>query len=285
MRMVLASFAVLAGAALSAPALAADCNDPQTSTDVAACLEQELRESDRSINEVYQELRGKLDEKGKLRLRDEQRAWLRKRDAACGLDTKESDRERWLRAILKDYKKTVCVVRFTRARVSQLDEMLAASSVPADDKAQDALADNARYELRSPNTHQTGKWYFEVRVDVGDVARTAETALWVGVDSDGGGMGNLINVRRNDAGKPPLTYGMAVDLADGKLYGRTDGTWHAVPGSAQGLDIKLGRACRAEITSSAEMTALLDRKLIEVNFGDRPFAYALPDGYRPFAAK
>lgn len=274
---------VAAGMLFAGPAMALDCSRPETSSDVAACLEQELRDSDRTINEKYQELRTKLDERDRTRLRDEQRAWLKKRDAACHLDSKESDRERWMQVILADYKKTVCVVRFTRARVEQLSDMLANVSVPSDDTAQDALADNARYEVEAPNTHSKGKWYFEVLIDQGAIAKQAETALWIGAGADGGGMGNLINIRRNDAGKPMLRYGLAVDLDNGKLYNRLNGDWKAQPGSAQGLDIKLGRAYRAAVTSSVEMSDLLDHDLIQINFGDRPFAYSLPDGYRPFS--
>lgn len=273
---------VATGIVFAGPAMALDCNRPETSSDVAACLEQELRDSDRTINDTYQQLRAKLDEPDRIRLRDEQRAWLKKRDAACRLESKERDRERWMRAILGDYKKTVCVVRFTRARVDQLSEMLANATVPRDDNAQEALADNGRYEVGAPKTHSKGKWYFEVLIDQGAIAKQAETALSIGVDAEGGGMGNLISIRRNDAGKPMLRYGLAIDLEEGKLYNRLNGNWIAQPGSARGYDIKIGRSYRATVTSSVEMGGLLDRNLIQVNFGDRPFAYSLPDGYRPF---
>lgn len=278
--------AVMGAALTSRPALALDCDNPQTSADVSACLEQELRDSDQTINATYQELRGKLDDATKLKLRDDQRAWLKQRDRACALDSKESDRERWMRTILADPKKTVCVVRFTRARVAQLEDMLASASVDEEGEGEDDLADNARYEIISPNTHSTGKWYFEVRMDRGAIAKQAETALWIGVASEsGGGLGNLINIRKTSARASPLVYGVAVDLAQGKVYSRQNGTWADAPGSSGGLDIKLGRPYSAEVTSSAEMGAMLDGELIVANFGDAPFAYSLPDGYRPFSQK
>ena len=65
---------VAAGIVFAGPAMALDCSRPETSSEVAACLEQELRDSDRTINEKYQELRTKLDGRDRIRLRDEQRA-------------------------------------------------------------------------------------------------------------------------------------------------------------------------------------------------------------------
>jgi uncharacterized protein YecT (DUF1311 family) len=90
---------------LAVPTFALDCDAPQTDADVAACLEAELRDSDAKINQTYQALMRQLDEQKKVALRDEQRAWLKKRDVACHLDSKESDRQRWMQAILRDYKK------------------------------------------------------------------------------------------------------------------------------------------------------------------------------------
>ena len=58
-----------------------------------------------------------------------------------------------------------------------------------------------------------------------------------------------------------------------------------MPGSARGLDVKLGRQYRAFVISSVAMNGLIAKQLIQINFGDRPFAYAMPPGYRPFAER
>jgi uncharacterized protein YecT (DUF1311 family) len=73
---------------------AAQCDDPKTSEDTAQCLGTELRDSDAKINLSYKELINKLGSGDQANLRKEQLAWIKERDAVCGLNTKESNRER-----------------------------------------------------------------------------------------------------------------------------------------------------------------------------------------------
>jgi hypothetical protein len=47
--------------------------------------------------------------------------------------------------------------------------------------------------------------------------------------------------------------------------------------------VKLGVPYHVYLESSSPLGTFLQRGLIKVNLGERPFAYALPDGYRPFA--
>jgi uncharacterized protein YecT (DUF1311 family) len=103
---------IFASTCVALPAFALNCDAPQTDADIVACLGAELKDSDVKINQPYRALMGKLDESAQRTLRDQQRAWLRRRDATCKLDRQETDRERWLHAILKDDKRTVCVMRF-----------------------------------------------------------------------------------------------------------------------------------------------------------------------------
>ena len=112
----------------------AGCGAEASEAEQAACLAQDLRDSDKRINAVYKALMGNLDEAGQKTLRDEQRAWLKPRDKACALDTKESDREKWLQGILADQGRTLCVVRYTFSRVTELDTQLQAKAAtpPAD---------------------------------------------------------------------------------------------------------------------------------------------------------
>lgn len=276
--------------AAPAPA-AARCDAPRTNAEVAACLEEELRDSDLKINQSYQALMRQLDDTQKRALRNEQRAWLRQRDAACRLDTKETNRERWMQAILQDYTKTVCVVRFTRARVGDLDRMLASRAAPAAPSApapvtRPALEDNDRYELVAPLRHSRGKWYYEVQLNVGEIARTAETTLAIGFIGPELMIGRLVNIRRRNREEPTARLGFALDLDNGKAYTHEDGLWiNGTPGSAQGLDVKLGREYGARLVSSVAMNELMARALVQINFGEQPFAYPMPPGYRPFTER
>jgi uncharacterized protein YecT (DUF1311 family) len=283
---------------IATPAIAGSCDAPQTNTEIAACLQTELRDSDLKINQTYQALMRQLDEAKKLDLRTEQRAWLKQRDTACQLDSKESDRERWMQAILKDYTKTVCVVRFTRSRVAELDRMLASRAAPASAPApapaptpapttRPTLEDNDLYEVNASIRHSRGKWYCEFQINIGEIARTAETTLAIGFVNPGGGMaGRLVNIRRRDREMPIARLGLALDVDDGKVYSRANGNWiGGAPGSAQGLDVKLGREYGARVVSSVAMNELVDKQLIQINFGEKPFAYPMPSGYRPFSER
>jgi uncharacterized protein YecT (DUF1311 family) len=275
----LISVIVLAGVfLLPAPASA---QSGGARTEVAEYLEAELRESDAKINESYQALMRQLGEPARSSLRGEQRAWLRNRDQACALDSQETNRERWFRTILKDPKKTVCVVRFTRARTAQLEDMLANRNEAVDLEAQDELANNALYEVFSKRSPNQGKWYFEVFLNGGEIARQAETAAVVAFSSANARHGALLNFRKRDIGAAPTVVGLAIDLDNGELYYRFDGAWQAAPGSAEGEDIKLGQSFRAEVSTSVALDRLVDADLIRVNFGDEPFTYDIPAGYQP----
>lgn len=115
----------------AAPAFALDCANPKTTAEKSACVEQSLRDADRTIDAVYQAARAKLDDVGKKRLRDEQLAWLNVRNVLCGIDSGKGDREAWLRTILKDPAKAACVTRTTLERADQLSRSTATASAPS----------------------------------------------------------------------------------------------------------------------------------------------------------
>ncbi|HAO19902.1 MAG TPA: hypothetical protein DCQ37_05055 [Desulfobacteraceae bacterium] len=273
----------MANTALAAKAF--DCDNPVSDDEIAACLNTELRDSDKKINETYKALMNKLDAAAKDRLRKEQRSWLKYRDGACKLDNKESNREKWFQKILQDHKQTVCVVRFTRARTEQLDTMLSSLTVPDNDDAQNALGDNDRYEISSSVRHSKGKWYYEVLVNVGEIAKSAETTLWLGASSSYGNTGRLFNIRRKDVNQSIVRLGFGFDFDNGKYFQHTNGAWLKPPGSAEGFDMKTGHNYSAYITSSVAMNPMLANKSLQINFGDQPFAYPMPNGYRPFIEK
>lgn len=266
-------------------ALAKGCDNAESEADTVACLEKELRDSDVEINKTYQTLMDKVDPARQRALRNEQRAWLKMRDATCELDSKESDRERWMQVILRDYTKTVCVVRFTRTRVALLNRMLLQPRLPTESMPL-ALGDPAAYERHTNGSHEKGKWYYEVKVDLGTIARTSPTALFMGFASGDISIGNLLNVTPSPFFLSIVRVGLALDLDNGKFYSSVNGVWRkGAPDSAMGMDVKLGRAYGAKVTSSVLMQDLLKTDLVRVNFGDKPFDYPMPPGYRPFVER
>jgi uncharacterized protein YecT (DUF1311 family) len=297
---------LLAGLAclvLARPAWA-DCGADASSGEVQACLAQDLRDSDKRINAVYKLLMANLEDQQKLGLRDAQRAWLKSRDKACSLDNKESDRERWLQAIMADQGKTACVVRYTFDRVAQLNAMLkqtnaaAAPDIPAapeppqlnpiQPSAARAMSDaltlqDDGYVVASRSVHERGKWYMEMQIDWGGIAALGDALLTPGITSAEGGVIRMVSIRRSHRAAPPLAIGLAVDLDNGFIYWRQSGMWREQPGSAGGAQVKLGRPYWLRVEGSTEMRELLRRGLVTVNLGDKPFQYAMPDGYRPFA--
>lgn len=123
--------ALALSAIAAAPAFALDCANPKTTAEKSACVEQSLRDADHNIDAVYRDLRAKLDDAGKKRVRDEQLAWLNVRNVLCGIDSGKGDREAWLRSILKDSAKAACVTRATLERIDQLSRSTATASAPS----------------------------------------------------------------------------------------------------------------------------------------------------------
>jgi uncharacterized protein YecT (DUF1311 family) len=291
----------------AAPAYA-DCGAGASDAEIKACLAQDLRDSDKRINAIYKTLMGSLDEPGKAKLRDAQRAWLKDRDKDCALDNKISDREKWLQAILADKSKTVCVVRYTFARVTQLNEILsdvdpdaatndlpAAPQAPRFDGAPAATAGlpaglvffDDGYEAGTEQTHRQGKWYYELWIDRGGIAKLGDLLLDAGYETpDGpGGVVKTISVRRSHTGVEPLHVGIAIDLDNGGVYFRENGQWDIQPGSAGTIEVKLNHDYKVGLDGSSELRELMKRNLLKINLGGQNFEYALPDGYRPFAEK
>jgi len=60
-------------------------DDPKTKStaDMNTCIDREKVVWDDILNEAYRELRAKLDDKQKEKLRDVQRAWIASRDKSC----------------------------------------------------------------------------------------------------------------------------------------------------------------------------------------------------------
>jgi uncharacterized protein YecT (DUF1311 family) len=275
-------------------AYAAECDKPSSSEDVAYCLGKELRDSDAKINQTYQILMSKLAKDEQEKLRQDQRAWIKERDAVCNCASKESNREKWYQELLKDYRKTVCVTRYTRQRTAELGRMLTDLSpkpqgkesppVPSQPPWNTVRHVETDYQIWSIGGKTTGRWYFEATVNPGGIAGFSPTALWMGCSDmkSGNTHGTLSQIRSSDTNSPIYRMGFALDLESGKLYARRNGTWSkGSPGSSGGLDLKLNRPYRCGMETTVPIAPLVDKGYLQVNFGEKPFVYSIPDGYRP----
>lgn len=270
----------------------AQCENPKTSEQRAQCVGDELRGADRTINRVYGDLMKSLSPQDRTSLRSEQRAWIKNRNLTCGLTWSKGDRDAWLTDLLRDYRKTVCVVRLTDERVQALYSYQKSDSVSPTPPPTANSDSSPVYELYRREPRTKGKWYFEVKVNEPAIQKLAEATFSTGVvqseaaegasNERGGSYGSLITVRRIDKNVEIYTIGFAIDLDNGKLYISNNGNWvEGTPGSSGGVDLLRGRAYKGEFTSSLSINQFLSTHTLDVNFGDRAFAYHLPDGYSP----
>lgn len=289
--------AALSFFAVAASLAHAQCDNPKTDAMRAECIKTELKGSDSTINRTYVELMKSLSPDDKTALRNEQRAWLKTRDQQCGITWSKGDREAWFADLLKDYQKTVCVVRLTNARVAALESYQKANKVaPAADSAAASADGDLLYDLHSNQPKTSGKWYFEVKVDGPAIQKLAEVTLFIGVaqsapaagaaNEDGQASGSFVMIRRNTKDPDSGVLGFALDLDNGKLYTSQDGAWDGgAPGTAGGLDLLRGRTYKAYLNSSTAVNAFLKAHALELNYGDRGFMYHVPDGYKPLEAR
>lgn len=76
-----------AGLLLAGPALARNCADPQTQTDMNICSYRDFQKADAALNASYRALLGKISPAGQTKLRQAERDWVSYRDAQCGFET------------------------------------------------------------------------------------------------------------------------------------------------------------------------------------------------------
>lgn len=68
---------------VSSSALALDCQNPQTQTDMNQCASSDLDRETKKINKTYNDFRAKLNPTQKLQLKEVQLAWIKFKDLAC----------------------------------------------------------------------------------------------------------------------------------------------------------------------------------------------------------
>ena len=237
---------------------AADCSAPATTQAVNACVARELRESDARLNELYRAVMAKTPAANRAGLRSSQRDWIADRDSNCYVPTGETDRDGRPEP--------------TRREFAATPESLAAQMA--------TTTPDAKGKPRAPTRHMDGKWYFEVTIDRQATAQSNGMDVMAGfATAEGEFLGTSYRMRPSDRGE--FTLGCAIDLDSGMVYFREGGSWNGKePGSNRGLEVKLGREYLAQVRGSERIDNLLAAGDIRPNFGDTPFVYALPAGYR-----
>lgn len=68
---------------VSGSALALDCQNPQTQTDMNQCASTDLNRETKKINKTYNDFRAKLNPAQKQQFKEVQLAWIKFKDLAC----------------------------------------------------------------------------------------------------------------------------------------------------------------------------------------------------------
>jgi len=277
----LRSFALAACLLASAWSAHADeCDKPKDSAMTNRCLGSELFDADGELNRSYNALQGSLDPAGKQQLKKEQLRWLKERDEVCNIHFHGSDRYKWHDYLTEDYRKAICVIRYSKARTVQLEDMAArhAASTVA------AAHLQSEYQIKSDVTRTEGQWYFEVLANPPEMAKTGKVVMWAGCgeSKSNTAVGTFISYQPTSL-KGQQLISIAIDLDHGKLYHSVNGVWSdGQPNSAAGMDVKLGRPYQCGVELSELVQPLVQREFLDANFGEKPFIYAPPEGYHPF---
>lgn len=65
------------------------CANAETTAEINECAEKKFADADKELNIVYKEIMARLDGKKKASLKNEQRAWIKKKETKCKEEAKE----------------------------------------------------------------------------------------------------------------------------------------------------------------------------------------------------
>jgi uncharacterized protein YecT (DUF1311 family) len=296
----------LLGMALPAGAAMESCSNVPPGAQRQVCLRSTLLDSDNRLNEVYQQQMLRGDDATQRALREAQRRWLGHRDHTCKVEKGIANREAWLAHVLRDAARTQCVIQETLARTVELESASAAAAPerrPALVAEVQPPVEDTAYHVQSQRAHGSGKYYFEVIVEYGNINRNIEADIQLRVSNGRRYVATLYSIRPQervlrDGAKdtstltsntiseirlPRLVIGVAADLDAGQFYRHRNGDWRsAPPGSGRGAHIPPGKYYTAAVASSVALPLLLKEGILSVNFGSKPFVYQPPVGYFAF---
>ena len=128
-------------------------NQPSGSCKGNSCGPNELRETDDELNRIYARYKDNLSASDIAKLRDEQRAWIGRRNNECGISYSGPDKEKWLGHVLGSNSRTACVIRMTMSRVFELEKRIIGRS-----RVKFASRDKA---FHGRNQHEWARGYWE----------------------------------------------------------------------------------------------------------------------------
>ncbi|NJO63500.1 MAG: DUF1311 domain-containing protein [Richelia sp. RM2_1_2] len=96
-----------------------NCNNPQTTLEMRVCASKSYEAADKKLNQVYRQLRPKLNAKQQKRLVDAQTAWIQFRDKSCVFEAGEAEG-----GTLEPVLKLSCLTNVTQQRVKNLEGYL-----------------------------------------------------------------------------------------------------------------------------------------------------------------
>ena len=91
----------------------------QSQQEMNETADKAFKKADATLNTVYKQLQAKLDEVGKKKLQEAQRAWIKFRDAEC-----ESRADEFRGGSIMPMIYAGCAERLTKARTAELKERL-----------------------------------------------------------------------------------------------------------------------------------------------------------------
>lgn len=99
--------------------VAVTCDNPSTQLQMNQCAAQELVEANEVLNNVYNEVRNRLSNAQKVKLRKSQLAWIKFRDLDCAFESSASEEGSAHGLITQN-----CLIRKTKNRIGEFKEML-----------------------------------------------------------------------------------------------------------------------------------------------------------------
>lgn len=101
------------------PAAAAGCDDAVTTQEMRDCASKSYGSFDNELNAIWQQVMSGLDEAGKGKLRNAQRAWIAFRDADC-----DAAADMYRGGTFAGVAKNECLAQRTKERAQQLQDLL-----------------------------------------------------------------------------------------------------------------------------------------------------------------
>ena len=97
-----------------------NCVEPQTTTQINYCSQQEFQSADQKLNQIYQKLIKSLSKQQRQRLISAQQAWIKFRDQSC-----EYEQGQFEGGTLASSTYNYCLARITQQRVADIESYLA----------------------------------------------------------------------------------------------------------------------------------------------------------------